>query len=248
MRLALTAMVLCTLAAEAAAQTPGPAQPAPPGAYPPPPYPYAYPPVYYPPPGYYPPPPGYAPAPPAPPPSPPFVHDGFYLRLNVGPGYGYVTTTSMGQTLTMSGGSLANSFAIGGTIAPNVILYGGFLDNSILSPRYVLDGSTVNDDGSSILIAGLGPGVAYYFMPSNAYVAGTLMVSRLSQAVYRGREAISNWGPTLEGLVGKEWWVSANWGVGVAAQIVVSRLGLRGDDEAALNIFEAALLLSATYN
>ncbi len=243
MRSPLAALALLLLGAgPAAAQTPAPvpappAYPNPPAAYPyqpgspqpPYPYPYGYP--WYPP----------------PPPVPEFVHDGFYLRMGLGPGFGRVGLSSGGEELTMSGAMFSSSIGIGGAIAPNLILYGGLVDTSIVSPDYKVDGTTVTENGSSILITGLGPGVAYYIMPSNVYVAGTLMLTRVSQASPNGRVALSDWGPGLEGLVGKEWWVSDNWGLGVAAQIILARVGSKVDD-GAFGVVAGGLLFSATYN
>jgi hypothetical protein len=175
-------------------------------------------------------------------------HDGFYLRLALGVGYGRVSITTGGEETTIVGTSLASSLAIGGAIAPNLILYGGFVDSSLLSPDYKVDGTTVTKGGSSILFSGFGPGLAYYFMPSNTYLAGTLLLSRLSQAVPGGRDAISDRGPGLEALLGKEWWVSENWGLGVTAQVILARLAAKGIDDAAFNVVQAALLVSATFN
>jgi hypothetical protein len=223
---------------------PPPTSPAPPYPYYPPGYttppsPYGYPPAYYAPPSYL--------QPPSPP-EPPFVHDGFYLRMGIGVGYGHVSISSGGETTTMSGLSEAITFALGGAIAPNLILYGGLVNTSIRKPKYALDGTTVQEEGSSILTTGFGPGLAYYFMPSNAYLAGTLMLSRLSQAAPRGSNALSEWGPGGEVLLGKEWWVSPNWGLGLVAQIVGARPVAKEISGASFKVIEAALLFSATYN
>ena len=174
-------------------------------------------------------------------------HEGFYLRLSLGVGYGRVSITTGGEATTMVGASLASSLAIGGAIAPNLILYGGFVDSSLFSPDYKVDGTTVTKGGSSILFSGFGPGLAYYFMPSNLYLAGTLLLGRLGQAA-PGGATISYRGPGLEALLGKEWWVSENWGLGVTAQIVAAQLPAQGIDDAAFNVVQAALLVSATFN
>jgi hypothetical protein len=231
------------------AETPAPPAPGPQPAFP---DPYAPPPGYVPPPSYAPPspygPPGYRMWPPLAEEPPPPEHDGFYLRLALGGGYGRVSMTAAGEQRTMVGSSLASSLAVGGAIAPNLILYGGFVDTSLLSPDYKVDGTTVTKGGSSILFSGFGPGLAYYFMPSNTYLAGTLLFARLAQAAPSGAYAISNRGPGFEGLLGKEWWVSENWGLGATAQIVLARVPAKGIDDASYDVVQAALLLSATFN
>ena len=79
-------------------------------------------------------------------------------------------------------------------------------------------------------------------------MAGTLLFGRLAQAAPRGADVISNRGPALEALLGKEWWVSENWGLGVNAQLVLARLPAQGIDDATFNVVQGAILVSATFN
>src|SRR6185312_8011673 len=95
------AAVLLGGSAPVHAQQPQPAAPAPPPS-PPPPYgpPYGYGPSAY------------------NPGAPPNVHDGLFLRLNVGAGYSSVSATDhYGRDVKFSGGSLNVGLALGGAVA-----------------------------------------------------------------------------------------------------------------------------------
>src|SRR6187399_2947804 len=131
-----------------------PPAPAPPGAAPPAPAPGSVPPAApagppppvtgYPsggPPAPAPPPPGYyyGPPPPPPPPPPPeeatvHTHDGFYLRLSLGAGWGQVKSTGTDFEATYKGGGWLMDILLGGTISNTVVIGGGFLIHEISNP------------------------------------------------------------------------------------------------------------------
>src|SRR5665811_847103 len=70
----------------------------------------------------------------------------------------------------------------------------------------------------SIAMQGIGPGIAYYFGPINLYLSGTLALSRFWTYDGNGsRLDTSKIGLSFELQVGKEWWVSRDWGLGIAA-------------------------------
>ena len=48
-------------------------------------------------------------------------------------------------------------------------------------------------------------------------------------------------------MVGKEWWASENWGLGMAADLVYSRIP-DSSGSATWNGFGAGVLFSTTYN
>jgi hypothetical protein len=244
--------------APAAAPPPG----SPPPGYPPPGYPppgYA-PPPGYPPPGYGYPPPGYAAPGYAPPPrhlAGFHEHDGFYLRLHTGAGYTRMSANSTGNDIVISGGSLALSIAVGGAITDNLILFGTFTFAEITSPDIKINGMSFGTSNNSADSAGLGGGVAYYFEPSNVYLSGSLLAHQLQISDSGGNAvAQTQWGVGFEGLVGKEWWVSDNWGLGIAAQFLFASMKDKPDatglvmtgDTPTWTTETFSLLFSATYN
>lgn len=239
-----------------APQPPPPAAPpgAPPPGYPAPQYPApGYPPPGYPPPGY--PPPGYPP-PGYPPPgysayaqTPPgyHTHDGFFLRLNLGFG-GTAMKTEVGpDELTISGTGAHLSIALGGALAPNLILYGALLINTASDPTFESNGVELQSRDVTAGVVGIGPGIAYYFGQSNFFLSSTLALSQISIQEDDREVANSELGIGVELMMGKEWWVSANWGLGVSAQLNVATIK-HEDTDNRWNTLAASLNFSATFN
>jgi hypothetical protein len=258
----------------AAATPPGYAPPAyPPPGYPPPGYPPpAYPPAAYPPPGpyYYPPPapyyypqPGYYPPVGYPKPGYPpaaavrrpveHLHDGFYLGLQLG--YSFLTSVSAnvsGVETSYSGNGIGMGMAIGAAIVPNLIVFGtGFLSGGFSSTLSV--GGFHADSGQDLNLYGLGAGVAYY-LPINVYFAAA--VSGMKADLTPTDPSASNHATTnltraglgIQVLVGKEWWVSENWGLGIAGEILFSSMPDATDSSTTWRGSAFNALFSATYN
>lgn len=180
-----------------------------------------YGPAYGPPP---PPPPSYRPAPRY---SAPYYYEpaghngGLFVRLTAGLGYLYATESAGGQSVHYSGFGGTASAAIGGVIAPNLILYGEILGTSAWDAEVSQD-NAYNYPGIDVTLFGFGPGIAYYLEPGNVYLSGTLTFSKLSFS-----DTYDPYGYTEDtdlGIggafsVGKEWWVARHLGMGVAGQI-----------------------------
>jgi hypothetical protein len=176
-----------------------------------------------------------------------YVHDGFYLRLNAGIGGTVFQASDVDLKVSGVGGML--SIAAGGAIAPNLILYGEFLADISGNPDVKLGNTSFNTDGISAGVIGLGGGVAYYFMPVNIYISATVSAARLSVSDSDGEIAHSPWGIGGSVMVGKEWWVSDNWGLGVALHLYGGRINdTVMDTDVTWSFGAIALAFSATYN
>jgi hypothetical protein len=70
----------------------------------------------------------------------------------------------------------------------------------------------------------VGPGIAYYFMPSNVFISGAAMLSELDVNANDDTIWETSTGIALAVTIGKEWWVSDNWALGVAGELVVAVL------------------------
>jgi hypothetical protein len=216
---------------------------------------YAPPATYAPPPAYAAPAPGYAapapygaPAYPAPAYRPAGVHehDGFYLRLAAGLGYLTNSASSGGSTMKVSGVGGTFGLAAGGIIARNLAVYGEIIGTSASDPSVEMGGVSGTMSGSMTL-AGFGPGLAYY-LDNNAYFSGTVLFSKLSAADDNGNDAGETdmgFGASLSG--GKEWWVSDDWGLGVAGQLMLASMKEKDADYRWTSAV-VSLLFSATYN
>lgn len=260
----MTSLVLASATAMAQDPNAGYPQPAPYGAPPPAGYaapaPYgAPPPAGYaqPAPGYAAPAPGYA-APPAygapaayaaPAYQPPGFHDhdGFYLRLLIGPGYLYSSASYEGESISVKGVGGTFSIAAGGIVSRNLAIFGEVTGTSISDPTVDEGGDSGTADGYTMTLVGLGPGLAYY-LGGNAYLSATLLLSKLSvSADDSDQTAETDWGFGGALAGGKEWWVSDNWGLGIAGQLSLNSIKEKDVDYRWTSI-AVSLLFTATYN
>jgi len=240
------------LAQSSAPAKPTNASPAAPAANPPPaadvmPAP-AFPPDY----GY---PPGYSPEGYGYPPPPPestegfHQHDGFYLRVQTGIGFSNLTSTIGGTKTTMGGGGLAFSAAMGGVVARHLVLYGAFFNTLAANPDVQVGGTSVASGVANIEMQGIGPGVAYIFDSPNLYLSGTIAATRFWTGDGNGNQLdTSKIGLALELSVGKEWWVSPDWGLGIAGQFVGGSMKDQNQPTLTWSAAAVSLLFSATYN
>jgi hypothetical protein len=97
---------------------------------------------------------------------------------------------------------------------------------------------------------GLGVGATYYLQPFNLYVSGALATLQVSISDANDNEVYaSKFGFGAQAIVGKEWWVSSEWGLGVAFEII-GAAHMRDKDDSSVTWAGRAfsLLFSATYN
>ncbi len=149
----------------------------------------------------------------------PREHDGFFLRLQ--PGVGVSKGWTDNPNLRLSVGTLHLGVDVGGVVAHNWVVFGRLYIDQPTNP-------TVDTRGTSTQLGrwggqqgGLGAGVSYYF-GDNFFATGALTLSRMGfyQVSGAGFDLDSDVGPTLHAGFGKEWWVSANWALGVALELL----------------------------
>jgi hypothetical protein len=231
------AFALVASASTAAAQ-PAPApppQPMQPQPQPPPP-----PPDY----GYYPPP---QPMPPPPPPPEPEPHEGFFFHSHLGFGFSHFRNDV--YDTTVSGGGAAFGIALGHSVGTGGnVVFGEFYNAVASQPTIEQYGSSYETpEGATAALFGLGVGLHHYF-PSNAFVGVTLGGSQLAfQYDTNVEPEYTDWGIGVSFMVGKEWMVSQNWGLGVAGQVAAARMDAQ-DTENEWRASAWEILFSATYN
>jgi len=185
------------------------------------------------------------------------THDGFFMRVYIGAGYLTASETYGGATDTYSGFGPTLGAAFGGAIAPNLILYGEIFGTSVPDPDYGVSGSTGSAPltGLDMTMVGFGPGISYYLQPINVYFSGTLAFSRISFSESSTDYTLGNtdMGFGASFMAGKEWWVTTDWGLGVAGQLYVGTMrdhpeyyGVVYDTR--MSAFAFSVLFSATYN
>lgn len=181
--------------------------------------------------GYY-----YGPAygpPPAPPPQPGYyrspryvtpyyygghTHDGLYLRFTAGLGFFTASETQNGDRITFSGVGFTATGALGGAIAPNLILFGEIVGTTVPSADFSSNGAYAGTSGYDLEMFGFGPGIAYYIEPANMYLSATLAFTKVSFIdTYSGYpDSDTDFGLGVTLMVGKEWWIGPRWGFGIA--------------------------------
>jgi hypothetical protein len=178
-------------------------------------------------------------------------HLGFFLRPDLG--VGFMTTseptgTSSGN-VTISGPAGVFGFVIGGAVAENVILGAHIYDGVVINPTVSLSsGQSATTSNTSLNLYGIGPEFTYYWMPSNIYFSATIALTRMSVTV-NGNSNNSNVGFGSRLAVGKEWWVSDHWGLGLAGHVSSSWNQDSGSGSPpTLSTWALAVAFSATYN
>ncbi|HKO91828.1 MAG TPA: outer membrane beta-barrel protein [Polyangiaceae bacterium] len=174
------------------------------------------------------------------------AHDGFLLRLTLGLGYGSGTEEQpIVGDVTLSGAAGFFSLDLGGALTQNLVLHGRLSDMVLVNPTVSIGGEELGTiDDASLTFYLLGAGLTYYLMPANVYLTGVVGVTKAKADNGENTGESSDAGFGFEGDIGKEWWVSDNWGIGIAGRFTYASVP---DDAARLNAFGLGVLFSATY-
>jgi hypothetical protein len=185
-------------------------------------------------------------------------HDGFFLSMSGGAATGAITLDASGTSyrkLEFSGAGGMIDLKIGGTIAKTVSLSADLMNRAISGPDVDVDGT--KGSASSKVSASdqlIGLGITYYFMPINIFVSGTLGIAKFilkNEANDLNASSESGFGLSLK--AGKEWWVGANWGLGVSAGFATAGAddkGIPGNPgySGKLSTNKFFILFNTTYN
>jgi len=164
-------------------------------------------------------------------------HLGFFFRADIGVGYVHSSSTwSDGPQPPVSAASVPIGLAVGGAIFEDWIFAGELWGAA--APQ------TTNGVRQGLLVYGYAVAVVHYFMPANVYVSLAPGISRLT-FVIADVGLNSDWGPGLKLAIGKEWWVGDHWGLGVAAECLLS---FNRDGGAPRTTVAPGLTFSATFN
>jgi len=175
------------------------------------------------------------------------MHDGFYLRFQLGVGYQSLTYEDFqpGSDLIFSGAAGNFTMQIGYAVINDLILFGELSSCVMTDPTLKLGGSSYDTDDTKVSLVGFGAGLSYY-LASNIFFTFSLEATRATLEV-SGSSGSSEYGFGTNVSIGKEWWVSDNWGLGIALVGNYSRMKDKGVDNMLSNIY-VGLAFSATYN
>ena len=154
----------------------------------------------------------------------------------------------------MEANGMSSEFDIklGGCIAPNTLLHATILGvangSEIEAKRDGKKIGSTSDRSESMSMFGIG---VTYYLPQNVFFSGSIGLAAFNlQDNTDSDNEIT--GQTDSGLgvqlaVGKEWWVSDNWGLGVSAAFTYGAAEDK-DDMGDANAFGVNVMFSATFN
>lgn len=173
----------------------------------------------------------------------PTVHEGFFMRFNIGGTFTALGTSFAGQDLRVQGGGPLFSFAIGGSILPNLALYGELWSATAINPTIEVDGMS-RGEADSLVVVAIGGGATYY-LPNNLYLGLSVGYGAASTSSGGSDVGSTEGGVAFKGTVGYEWFMGTEWGIGVAGVVGFGRFP---DGPADWNMGHAGIALSLTKN
>jgi hypothetical protein len=178
------------------------------------------------------------------------THDRFYLRLSLGLGGVNSSAEANAVKEELSGGGLSLSVAAGWAVARNLIVFGELLRFTGDKPSRTINGFERSQSKvGNANLDGLGVGGLYYFQRLNIFVGGSLALSHFRyQGNIDGDTQETKGGLGLHAMVGKEWWVSAQWGIGAALQLMTASGKDKVMPDAVWNSGAGGVAFFATYN
>ena len=176
------------------------------------------------------------------------THQGFYLNFQLGAGYGETTMEESGDAdFTLSGPTGVARIKAGGAITENFIIYGVYGVFNIEDPKIEYGDYSGTADGLSLTYYDLGIGICYYFMPINIYISADIASSKGELTGY-GFKGETESGVSFTFSLGKEWWVSDNWGLGVALILSGASMDDGPGSDAEITHSFVGVAFTATYN
>jgi hypothetical protein len=157
-------------------------------------------------------------------------HHGFFLRMDLGVGY----QDSTANSATIDGAAGRFAISIGGGVAENLALFGT-----------LLGGGTTAEDPKATL-AMLGFGATYYLMPMNVFLSGSVGFGSL-RLKQNGSEHDTELGFASRVGVGKEWFVSESWGLGLAGYLDFAAAKDKGTNPPTWRTISPLVAFSATF-
>ncbi len=182
----------------------------------------------------------------------PIGHHGFMARLGLGIGYLNASESTVVGDVSVSGPAITDHVALGGYIVPGFALHGTFWQNVAFNPSVSAGSLSVTTSDASLSQAAVGIGATYFITPADSYLSASLGVGTLSASYSRGGTTTTSQtqaGFALNVIVGKQWNVGGDWGLGVSGQFSFqSNSDHTGSTSYDITTLGFGLLFSATYH
>ncbi len=175
-------------------------------------------------------------------------HDGMFLRFQLGFG----GLSSAGTNVELSGSAGSFALGLGYAVIDDLVLFGEVYDDVNAAPKLTQGGvaSTTTSNVTHTLF-GYGAGLAWYAASWNAYVSATVGVGQLDlewPTALGPQKFSTQYGPVVRLSVGKEWWVSTDWGLGASLNFETGSMKGPATNPATWKSTAYSLAFSATYN
>lgn len=173
----------------------------------------------------------------------PYTHDGFFMNYAFGAGYqDFDIKGKRIKDSDISGVATEFDLKLGLSLNPQIIVHLSIasIDNS---NEYDNGDVAYASTGVSAFLIGVG---ATHYMASNIYATasvGAVQLGPSRESEFDLKDGQHGLG--VEAGVGKEWWLSDNWGLGLALSLTYVRCTEHGIKYSGLGL---NLLLSLTYN
>lgn len=177
-------------------------------------------------------------------------HDGFYLRLGLGPGFSFGSVDAAGTSVDVKGVHVGTELALGTTLAPGLVVGGGSFSMVVPAPKYEASGTSFT--AGTHHVSGVGPFVDYYRDPHGGlHLQGALLLSGAYVTAKDGRESAFGVGFGAMIGAGYEVWIGDQWSVGPVFRLAYYRDKPKGSDtkiETTLSLVAPTLLVGLTYH
>lgn len=175
-------------------------------------------------------------------------HEGLFLHAMLGPSFILATTTAEGEDLSASGGGATLRLSAGWNVARGLVVFAEAFADVTVSPTFEAGDVMEEPDDTSFGVSGIGAGLAYY-LGGNYYVSGSVNVVSLRLEYEEGGRTVAR--ESDEGLggnitLGREFWVSDGWALGLAIQAFLGSVPGGDDSDWTVGTFGAGL--SATFD
>jgi hypothetical protein len=193
-------------------------------------------------------------------------HEGIHLRMAVGPGFSYFSTSYADNNFSIMGATIIPELHLGFSPIENLEVTGGLSGSILVEPNLDADQAGVSaSSGSGLVAVNAGLAVTYFFMPYNIFLGGHVDISYATfkiDSTVVGNDAYTAIGRHRLGFAtgmqfGKEWWVSDKAGLGLALQYIFylyprtfsgAQQATFGTDSIMWLGHTAGLTMTATYN
>lgn len=177
---------------------------------------------------------------------------GLLIRLQVGGGYRSVSAGVGNNALDVSGTGLGVSILVGGAVAPNLFLYGEYMQEMTSDPTIQLGQKSVVASQASTRLSGFGPGITY-LMPQGVHLGGTLLLARYTIESDGKEIGATDLGFGFAARIGKDFWLNDHGALGLVGQLSMASMPDKATTSSSVESpnFGATsftLALSGTYN